>query len=649
MSAHANQEWLDRSNAETLYHLERQGRTGPGLVPFLGAGISTPFGFKNWRNLLLHAAPPSLAPGVEQQLDNNDYEGAAETLLRELGADGFQNLVAASAGDSNLDAFDFREGTVSLLPLLASGPVITTNFDRVLERVFESNGTPFESVISGPRPDLIVDALHGNRRVLVKLHGDWQDRVGRTFAKSDYDENYGEEQRKKKRELLTATEQLLFSSRSLLFIGASLGPDRTVTLLQEVHKQYAGIRHFAVMMAPTANAAFDKLEKHLRSCGVLPLWYHAETSKDHGREVQKLVAKIIERISVQTIEEPLAEQPLPATIVPAAPKKSKRVQELNAHFDRVVRLIGDGRITFFLGSAIHAPTKLMANEFYEELSRVFECEALSAERFAVAQYIADRHGRQELYSEIRKLFARATLVPRETHELFAAWGQFKTDTGESVPYPTVITTNYDDVLERRLEAAGLPFHVLSYQAAEPHQGLFYHQCDRKGLRIIERPRNIRDFSDAFVLVKLNGGLPQGRIPESYVTARLDYWDLAARIPDVLPEAIQQTLLANPLLFLGHGLRAPDVEALVRFAHRDRPGPRSWAVVLGKPEIEYWRQCGVEILDHRVDTYVNELHDRLSVDGPNTAAAASSSDGRRPKAKSNKGSSQRSKKRKVRGV
>src|SRR5882762_3402950 len=117
MSIYPNQNWLDRSNAQTFYHLERQGRTGPGLVPFLGAGLSTAFKFKNWRDLLLNAAPPGVCPRIKQQLDENDYEGAAETLLEELGPDGFQNMVAASAGDSHLESFDFRKGTVSLLPL----------------------------------------------------------------------------------------------------------------------------------------------------------------------------------------------------------------------------------------------------------------------------------------------------------------------------------------------------------------------------------------------------------------------------------------------------------------------------------------------------------------------------------------------------
>src|ERR1700693_4322494 len=248
--------------------------------------------------------------------------------------------------------------------------------------------------------------------------------------------------------------------------------------------------------------------------------------------------------------------------------------------------------------------------------RVFECEALREERFAVAQYIADRHGREDLYAEIRKLFARTSLPPRDTHELFASWRNFRTHTGKSVAFPMVITTNYDDVLECRLADAGIPYHLLSYQADGPHRGLFYHRSPDNGLRIIERPRNIRQFSDAFLVVKLNGGFDrERRIPESYATTRLDYWDLAARIPGVLPCAVQEKLSTNPLLFLGHGLTVPDIESLVRFAHRDHPGPRSWAVVLKNDGIEYWQQCGVEILNKRVRDYVTQLHRRLAQNGP----------------------------------
>jgi hypothetical protein len=236
---------------------------------------------------------------------------------------------------------------------------------------------------------------------------------------------------------------------------------------------------------------------------------------------------------------------------------------------------------------------------------------LVEERDAVAQYIADRHGRSTLYAEIRKLFARVPLAPSDTHHLFADWMSYRTASGAPLPFPTIVTTNYDDLLENYLSQAGLPFHLLTYQADGPHKGMFYHQAENDALRIIERPDNIRSLSPAFVVVKLNGGLDRrGRIRESFATTRLDYLALAARIPEALPDFLRRTLTSRPLLFLGHGLAAQDVESLVRYAHREHPGPRSWSVAFKKDSIEYWRQYGVEILSLPVNLYVVELRRRL---------------------------------------
>jgi hypothetical protein len=188
---------------------------------------------------------------------------------------------------------------------------------------------------------------------------------------------------------------------------------------------------------PNKQRLFNQKEKHLRTCGVLPLWYHADTHEEHTLQVEKLVESIVERISVRTLKVATTESK--GAHIPARPPQASTppMPELDAHFERVVRLIEDGRLTFFLGSAIHDwPTRI--KPFYE-------CEALSVEPFAVAQYIADRHGRENLYAQVRKLFARTPLVPRSTHELFAAWSGFRTHRGKNVPFPMVITTNYDDV------------------------------------------------------------------------------------------------------------------------------------------------------------------------------------------------------------
>ena len=61
-----------------------------------------------------------------------------------------------------------------------------------------------------------------------------------------------------------------------------------------------------------------------------------------------------------------------------------------------------------------------------------------------------------------------------------------------------------------------------------------------------------------------------------------------------------------MLFLGHGLVESDVEAVVRYAHRDHRGIRSWAVVKDKKDVDYWRQCGVELIDQPLNAYVTAL-------------------------------------------
>ena len=213
-----------------------------------------------------------------------------------------------SAGDHKIEQTDFRKGAIALLPLITKGIVVTTNFDCVLEKGFAQNNSAFESVISGPRPDLIVDALHGNKKTLIKLHGDWQDRVGRTFSKADYESNYGDENidsKNKKRELLISSEELIFSSRSLLFIGASLSADRTVNVLKNIHEKYAGIRYFAILNIPMNESQldetkFNEVSKRIKAYGIIPIWYKATSPNQHNLGVERRLKRIIEELSTSS-------------------------------------------------------------------------------------------------------------------------------------------------------------------------------------------------------------------------------------------------------------------------------------------------------------------------------------------------------------
>ena len=276
----------------------------------------------------------------------------------------------------------------------------------------------------------------------------------------------------------------------------------------------------------------------------------------------------------------------------------------------------------------------MAREFYNELATVFECEPLLDRPYSVAQYIADRHGRVELYHEIRKLMARTKWVPRETHKLFGCWKKLKTSRGKPLPYPIVITTNFDMVLETTLESAGIPFHLLYYQATGKHKGYFFHRCVDNGLRVLERPENIKSLKPGFVIVKMHGGLPfDKRIPESYSTTQFDYVELAARVPEALPLTIQDRIQHGPILFLGHGMATIDMEVLIRFAHLKYSATRSWAIVRKNAASstsqfqraeEYSTVNGVKLLDRDINLYAKEFYSALVESMPESRNRAKSS-------------------------
>src|ERR1700730_2338029 len=183
---------ITSKNRDTLTNLERQLRTPLGVIPFVGAGISAsvklqgvPSRFPQWGELLR-----SLASGfafeaeVDQLLAMGDYEGAPAIIDRQR-----PNVLTRSirdAFDRKIEEAQVLQGSVSYLPFLASGPVITTNYDYVLERAFEAAGRSFERFISGPLVDTTVAAVHGNERALIKIHGDCRESTFRVLTVEEY-------------------------------------------------------------------------------------------------------------------------------------------------------------------------------------------------------------------------------------------------------------------------------------------------------------------------------------------------------------------------------------------------------------------------------------------------------------------------------
>lgn len=114
------------------------------VIPFVGAGISVPFGLPAWSTFL----KAHIEHSVDELIAQNKYEEAAQEILRTRKNRAFQDAISDTYSDSHLEGKSFA-GPVAVIPRLASGPVIGTNFDHLLEQVFANYGTPFEHVVWG--------------------------------------------------------------------------------------------------------------------------------------------------------------------------------------------------------------------------------------------------------------------------------------------------------------------------------------------------------------------------------------------------------------------------------------------------------------------------------------------------------------------
>jgi WD40 repeat protein len=262
-----------QDNTESTRRLVEQLRTPLAVVPFVGAGLSVPHGMPGWTAFLTSLAQRAgRTQKIRMMLRAGEYEEAALELERTLTPFSFNAAIERDFGDHKLVDRELRGAVVHVNRLSAGGPIVTTNFDRVLETVAERSGLPFATVVAGAKPDSIGRMMRQHQRGLVKLHGDWGERAERVLTKPEYDRHYGSAGIDLTKPL-PALLQAILLGKSLLFLGCSLNQDRTVLALGQVAQISPEMVHFAVLEVPKAAAARREKEAFLGEHNILPIWY----------------------------------------------------------------------------------------------------------------------------------------------------------------------------------------------------------------------------------------------------------------------------------------------------------------------------------------------------------------------------------------
>jgi hypothetical protein len=233
----------------------------------------------------------------------------------------------------------------------------------------------------------------------------------------------------------------------------------------------------------------------------------------------------------------------------------------------------------------------------------------------VSQYASVVSGLGPLYDELHELFD-ADFRISSVHDLLASLPAAVQAAQGAPKYQLIVTTNYDDALERAFRAANEPFDLVYYVADKPreHRGRFMHRPPDGEPRPIEKPNEYRDVSlaDRTVILKIHGAIDRLDpdrdnyvITEDHYIDYLTHTDIAQFVPVVLAAKLRR----SHFLFLGYSMRDWNLRVILHRIWGEQELPyTSWAIQR-KPTVideKFWSKRSVEILDVDLEEYVSGL-------------------------------------------
>lgn len=330
-----------------------------------------------------------------------------------------------------------------------------------------------------------------------------------------------------------------------------------------------------------------------------------------------------------------------------------------AHFQAIVTAFADGQVVPFLGAGANLcgrptgkgwePGKYLpsggelsthlADHFkYESSEPDVECpKCKSAIQFSairekqdlvrVSQFVALNAGSGPLYEQLRIVF-NEDYPPTSLHNFFAKLPDELRS--RKLPNNTlfyrrrllILTTNYDDVLERAFQSVNQEFHVITYMAdmvEEAQRGKCLHLAPGGNPELIASLNDYRGLTnDEFpIIVKIHGAIDRGNEErDSFVITEDHYIDYLTRadISKLLPYPLPAILKKSSFLFLGYSLRDMNLRVILQLIQREQKlNFQSWAVQLNPQDLDqkFWRRYDVEILDVSLEHYIDELNNRVA--------------------------------------
>jgi hypothetical protein len=238
----------------------------------------------------------------------------------------------------------------------------------------------------------------------------------------------------------------------------------------------------------------------------------------------------------------------------------------------------------------------------------------------VSWHASYKGGDDFLFDYLNELFSLKYPLT-SVHKFFAGLPKRLQAKGYPGRHQLIVTTNYDELLERAFTDAGEEYDLLSYVSDSPNAfevGRFRYTPHGGVPKIIDEPNN-RDLPfERTVILKIHGAVNTKAGERSgFVITEDDYIDYIERMTkgsNQIPAVLMAAMVRKPFLFLGYSLSDWNLRVLLKSINDQRRlDYRSWAIMNEPKEWDgvYWDTHNVNLLECSLADYVEVLDEELA--------------------------------------
>jgi CHAT domain/SIR2-like domain len=292
---------------------------------------------------------------------------------------------------------------------------------------------------------------------------------------------------------------------------------------------------------------------------------------------------------------------------------------------RIIKAITKGRLIPFLGSranlsahSIETPGNLFPpsdDQLAARLAGVCGSPRDVKELVEVSQFFALRNS-EELSAHLYAALTEYSSVP-SLHELLADLPGILSEKGYPFPYQLIVTTNYDDALEKAFVKQEEEFDLIYYEARGGHGGRFCYKPWGGSAEPIKKANTFQlpDFGKRTLILKIHGEVERSDSEvRSYAITEDDYiYYLSGKsINQFLPAQVIKKLKESLHLFVGYRLHDWNLRVFYQRIFRDATPPDSWVIQSENDPFdeEFWKNRDMKIIKASQEDFVEEARRRL---------------------------------------